>query len=238
MTDAPDDSPIVHNRVLLSLKPEAQAFLKSRMVTRQMSPGEVLYETGAPFSHAIFPHTGAISLMTEMEGGRSIEKASVGREGFVGLALVMGGRHALSRSTVQLAGYASWLSLNDLDAAHVEFSCVRHAMQNYARAFIVQLMESVACNSLHNSEPRVARWLLEASDRMGDEAFLIKQDSLSHILGLRRATVSEACSRFQGEGFIRYRRGLLLITDREGLERRACGCYGRIRSFRVTWPPT
>ena len=89
LTDASDDSPIVHNRVLLSLGPEAQAFLKSRMVTRQMSPGDVLYETGVPFSHAIFPHTGAISLMTEMEGGRSIEKASVGREGFVGVALVI-----------------------------------------------------------------------------------------------------------------------------------------------------
>ena len=137
---------------------------------------------------------------------------------------------------MQVAGYALWVSLDDLDAAHLEFLCVRQAMQRYAQAFIVQLMESVACNSLHNAEQRIARWLLDAGDRVGEETFSIKQEALSQALGLRRATVSEACSRFKDEGLIQYRRGSLVITDREGFERRSCECYSRIRkNFQTTW---
>ena len=50
------------------------------------------------------------------------------------------------------------------------------------------------------------------------------------MLGVHRPTVSATAQRIQAEGLIRYSRGLITITDRAGLERAACVCYGVIRA--------
>jgi CRP-like cAMP-binding protein len=220
----------IRNQVLLSVRPEAQLFLQPRLVTRRLTLGQVLYEDGAPFTHAIFPHEGVVSLMAAMQDGRSVEKASIGREGFIGFALIMGGGDAISTSTVQVPGYASWLSVADLEEAIAAFPCVGEAMMRSAQSLITQLMESVACNSLHSAEHRVARWLLHAHDRVGGDSFQLTQAALSQVLGLRRATVNAVCARLMSEGAIRYARGDVTITDRAQLEGSSCECYGRIRA--------
>ena len=224
----PEFSGDIRNKVLLSLRPQAQLFLQERLVTRPISVGEVIFADGAPVTHAVFPNEGVVSFMAEMEDGRSVEKASIGLEGFLGFALVMGGGNAVGRSVVQVAGNASWLSIDDLNAAHERFICVREAMLRYSKSLIVQLMESVACNSLHTAEQRVTRWLLQALDRMAGDTFTLTQEAMSRVLGLRRATVSGICSELLEAGIIDYHRGTVTITDRTALERRTCECYGRV----------
>ena len=219
----------IRNRVLLSLRPAAQEFLKARLVTRQIFAGEVIYKDGAAFTHAVFPHSGVLSLMAHMQDGRSVEKTSVGLEGFLGFVLVMGGSKAISTSTVQVPGYASWLLLSDLHEALGEFECVRETMLRYAAALIAQLMETVACNKLHSAEQRVARWLLQTQDRVASENFELTQQALSEVLGVRRATVNQACSDFQRAGILHYSRGSMMVADRQALEGRACECYARIK---------
>lgn len=219
----------VRNRVLGALSPAARAFLIKRSVTRPMSAGEVFYEDGMPFTHAVFPHEGVLSLMSDYEGGRNVEKASIGLEGFVGLLIVMGGGVAISRSVVQVPGYATWVAISDIDNALEKYECVRQAMFRYAQSFIRQLMESIACNSLHSAEQRVCRWLLHAHDRVAGDQFMITQQAVADILGLRRATVSDICSRLQNVGALSYSRGSLTITDRVALESRSCACYSVVR---------
>ncbi len=219
----------VRNRILLSLRPEARAYLQPLLSTRRLSHGQVVYENEASFTHAVFPHEGVISLQAEMRDKRSVEKTSIGYEGFIGMALVMGGGGALSRSTVVVPGYASWLSIQDLDEAIARFPCVRHAMLRYAKCLIIQLLESVACNSLHSAEERISRWLLHARDRVVDDSFQLTQAAISEALGLRRATVNGVCSRLMGEGAIVYSRGSLSVMDPKIMENHACECYGRIR---------
>lgn len=218
----------IRNRVLLAVRPEARDFLYPRLITAQTFAGQVLYEDGAPFTHAVFPHDGVLSLIAHMEDGKSVEKASIGAEGFLGFVLVMGGSKAISTSTVQVPGYASWLALPDLHEALDRFECVRIAMLRYASALITQLMESVACNKLHSAEQRVARWLLHADDRVVGDTFLLTQQALSEALGLRRATVSDVCSAFQEAGILDYSRGAVTVSNRSALEGRACECYRRI----------
>ena len=220
----------VRNRIIRALRPAAQDFLAPRLVTRQIFPGELIYEDGAQFTHAVFPHEGVLSLMANMKSGKSVEKASIGLEGFLGFILVMGGTKASSTSVVQVPGYASWLALPDLHEALAEFECVRETMLRYAASLITQTMESVACNSLHSAEQRISRWLLEAHDRVQGDAFALTQVALGEALGLRRATVSDVCSELQAAGILDYSRGTVVVTDRQALEGRACECYGRIRS--------
>jgi Mn-dependent DtxR family transcriptional regulator len=49
------------------------------------------------------------------------------------------------------------------------------------------------------------------------------------MLGVRRTTVSVVANMLQQAGLIRYHRGRIKITDRTGLEARACECYEAIR---------
>ena len=218
----------IQNMVIRALRPDGQRFLAERSITREMRAGEIIYEDGAPFTHAVFPHEGVLSLMAVMQDGRSVEKTSIGLEGFLGFVLLMGGGNAISRSVVQVPGYASWIAIPDLDQALETYPCVLQVMLRYAKILITQTMETVACNSLHMAEHRVSRWLLHAHDRVAGDKFQITQQSVSEVLGLRRATVSEVCSRLQDAGIIAYSRASLAVLDRAALESRSCECYKRI----------
>jgi CRP-like cAMP-binding protein len=220
----------IRNRIITSLRPAAREFFARRAYTRQTFVGETIYQIGAPFTYTVFPHSGLLSLMAVMEDGRTVEKTSIGPEGFLGFVLLMGGGAAVSTSVVRIAGHASWLSIEDLNKALAEFECVRETMLRYAKSLITQLMETVACNSLHSAEQRITRWLLTAHDCMEGDTMGLTQQAVAESLGLRRATVSEVCSQFMASELIEYSRGRLTILDRAGLEARACECYRRIRN--------
>jgi CRP-like cAMP-binding protein len=217
------------NKVFKALQPDATRFLESRAIVRRLSGGQLLHGEGEAFTHAIFPHEGVVSLMAQMQDGRSVEKVSVGNEGFIGISFILGSGKTISASVVQVPGYASWISIKDLDDAIAEYPCVRGAMLGYAKSLTVQLMESVACNVLHNAEQRVSRWLLNAHDRVNSDTFRLTQKAVSEVLGLRRATVNSVSKALMDRGAIRYSRGAVTITNRSLLEASACECYDRIR---------
>lgn len=219
----------MENSVLSWLQPEAQRFIQDNAVVRTLNSGELIYDDEAVVTHTIFPHDCVISVMAEMADGRSVEKASIGREGFVGLPVILGGGRTFGRCVVQVPGKASWLSVSDLDVALQRFHCVRQVMLRYAKSFTLQLMESVACNSLHTAEQRVIRWLLHVHDRVDGDTFYLTQEAISNLLALRRATVNAVCSDLQLAGGISYHRGHLTITDRQILRSRVCECYERVR---------
>ena len=90
---------------------------------------------------------------------------------------------------------------------------------------MVQLSQNVACNRLHSTEERAARWLLMTADRVGGDRFPLTQEFLAQMLGVRRATVSLTAGLLHNAGLISYRRGVITITDRAGLEDASCDCY-------------
>ncbi|MBV9319981.1 MAG: winged helix-turn-helix domain-containing protein [Mycobacterium sp.] len=75
----------------------------------------------------------------------------------------------------------------------------------------------------------MARWLMTTQDRVGREEFPLTQEFLAQMLGVHRPTVSETAQRIQAQGLIRYSRGIITITDRDGLERTICECYRIIK---------
>ena len=91
-----------------------------------------------------------------------------------------------------------------------------------------QILFGAACNRIHSMEERCARWLLMTHDRAGLDTFPLTQEFLSHMLGVRRATVNVATGMLKKAGFIRYVRGRLTVVDRRGLESASCDCYASI----------
>ena len=229
MSNADISASFLRNRILAGLRPAAQAFFTERADLREIETGDVIFEDQQPNTHAVFPCEGVISIIAEMENGRSVEKSSIGPEGFIGLSVIMGGGVALGKSVVQVPGKAVWMPIEELDIALSQFICIRESMLRYARAHTVQLMESVACNSLHTAEQRVVRWLLQANDRVDGDTFYITQDAIATLLALRRATVNAVCTDLMNSGVITYHRGSLTIKDRAALQQRSCECYERVK---------
>jgi hypothetical protein len=65
---------------------------------------------------------------------------------------------------------------------------------------------------------------------IGRDTFHLTQEFLSHMLGVRRTSVSIDAHALQEAGLIRYRRGQVTILKRNGLEDCACECYSVIRA--------
>jgi CRP-like cAMP-binding protein len=102
-------------------------------------------------------------------------------------------------------------------------------MHRYAQAHLNLASQSVACNSLHPVEERLARWLLMTHDRVGADELNLTQQILSEMLGVRRSSVTTAAGILQRAGLIEYHRGLIRVLNRSGLEAAACECYAVVR---------
>ena len=94
----------------------------------------------------------------------------------------------------------------------------------------MQAQQNAACHALHSVRNRLCRWLLQSQDMIGSDTFTLTQEFLSHMLGVRRTSVSIDAHALQEAGLIRYSRGNIKILNRNGLEDCACECYSIIRA--------
>jgi CRP-like cAMP-binding protein len=96
-------------------------------------------------------------------------------------------------------------------------------------ALFAHSAQSVACNALHSVEQRFCRWLLSCHDRIDLDTVSLTQEFLADMLGVQRTTVTAVARSLQAKGMIRYRRGIVDILDRPGLEAISCECYDAVR---------
>lgn len=192
--------------------------------------GKVLIEPGGNTTHVFFPTTAIVSLLYVMENGASAEIAVVGNEGLVGISLFMGGHSTSSSAVVQAAGRAYRLTASVLMEEFNRGGPVLHLLLRYTQALITQMAQTSVCNRHHAVDQQFCRWLLLTLDRLPASEIVMTQELLSNILGVRRASVTEAAGNLQKDGLIRYERGHITVLDRPGLERRSCECYAVVKN--------
>jgi CRP-like cAMP-binding protein len=217
------------NRLLMALDAENQQLLAGRLTPITLAKGALLYEPGDLVDCVYFPDDCVISLMTLMESGAAIESAAIGREGALGLMSAVSPRQSLSRAIVQVAGRAQRISAPHVHRAWEQSAQIRDLADRHHEALFGQAIQSVACNALHSVEARFCRWLLSCRDRIDTHTISLTQEFLADMLGVQRTTVTVVARALQATGLIRYRRGVVDILDRAGLEAIACECYGTVR---------
>jgi CRP-like cAMP-binding protein len=206
------------NRLLPNLRPV------------DMAQGAILYEAGSTITHAYFPLVGVGSAVSVYADGTVAEMATTGTEGVFPVAAVLEGNIAIAQHMVQVQGRALVIDLAALRGAVEASRGLRRLLHCYVQAFIAQVSYSVTCNALHSTEARFARWLLMSQDRAGtDSTVALTQTFVAEMLGVQRPTVTLIARRFQRAGLIAYRRGVITVLDRAGLEEAACECYAIIR---------
>ena len=216
------------NRLLAALPPDEAAHLLPQLVPVSLRHAERLYAAGELIPHVYFPTTALVSLMIVMEDGKEVEMAAVGREGMAGLPVALGSDTDGHVAITQIPGEALRLGAGAFRAALMEMPGLQRLLSRYALTLLTQAGQAAACNGLHAIAERCARWLLEAHDRVGADTFLLTQDFLAAMLGVRRPSVTIAAGMLQQAGLITYHRGRVTILDREGLEASACECYRAI----------
>lgn len=221
---------LLQNSLLGALSAADYALVAPHLVQVELERGRLLYDPGDPVDHVFFPHDGVISLMTLMENGAAIESATIGPEGALGLMAAIARRQSLSRAIVQTPLRAARISAERLHEAWERSPALRELVDRHGEALYGHAIQSVACNALHSVEARFCRWLLTCHDRVSTDTIALTQEALADMLGVQRTTVTAVARSLQEKGLIRYRRGVVEIMGRAGLQALTCECYGVVRN--------
>ena len=217
------------NQILAALPKAEYDRLLPDLELVAMPLGWTLSESGDHVNYLHFPVSGIVSLIYALENGSSSEIALVGNEGLVGISIYMGGESMPSSTEVQSAGQAYRLSRKIMKREFELGGKLQHLALLYTQALICQTSQTAVCNQHHTVEQQFCRWLLTSFDRLHDTKMLITQEQMSHLLGVRRETVTTTTGKLQNEGLITKGRGTISVLDRPKLEERVCECYAAVK---------
>jgi CRP-like cAMP-binding protein len=217
------------NRLLVALPADSLTRLRPKLKMVELPLRQILHKAEVPIDTVYFPERGWISMVAYMEDGDAAEVGLIGFEGIIGLPIVLGDEFDDLEAMVQCPGKAFSMSAAALRQAMHDDPALRDLLLRYALVHLGQVARTGACNGRHQTEARLARWLLMAHDRADGDEFPMTHEFLAMMLGVRRAGVTVAAGLLQKAQFIRYERGLIEVTDRPGLESAACECYGITR---------
>jgi len=225
----------IRNEILLALPSKECAAVRAELEFLEMPAYNLLNEMGETIEFCYFMNSGMTSILTIMGDGKGVEVGLTGKEGFIGLPLIVGLKTSATRAIVQITGSAFRISAAKLLEALAKCPQLGKKLNRYAQELGMQATQVAACNRVHNVEQRLARWLLMSQDRVGGDIVPLTQEFLSHMLGTRRASVTVAAGILQKAGLIKYARGSVTIADRSKLEAASCECYAIINRQSQAW---
>jgi CRP-like cAMP-binding protein len=219
------------NRLLAALPAPDLARLQPQLEFVQVQPHEYVQHAAEPVAFVYFPIGGVFSLTTSLPDGVSVEAATVGDEGLVGIEAFLADRPiATGDALLQVPeGRAYRLATAPFRDALASSPAMTRVVGRYATLALAHIIHNAACNARHPVQERCAKWLLLTHDRMHSDEFRLSHEVLSIMLAAGRPTVSVVARTFQQAGLIRYRYTRVTVVDRAGLEEAACGCYRLIR---------
>ncbi|MEJ7669072.1 MAG: Crp/Fnr family transcriptional regulator [Casimicrobiaceae bacterium] len=215
---------------LLQLLPDAER--KRLLVTMkrvQTKSGDVVYERNQSIAYVDFPLYGVISIVVALEEGGIAEVGTVGNEGMAGVPVLLGTKRTPNKAFYQVPGETMRMSVAAFHKEIAARGSFENIMRLHAQGFLNQVSQSTACNRLHAVEQRLCRWILMCHDRVGGKTIHLTQAFLAEMLGVRRASVSVVAATLQKAGLIRYRRGIIDVLSRAGVEENSCECYAVVR---------
>lgn len=213
------------NQLLSTFDREARGLVEPNGKVVQLNAGDPILQRGVHVSSSLFPFGSTmIAMVVDLPSARSIEVASVGREGAVGGIVSCGHAPAYSRAHVLVGGPAFRVPMKALEDAKKRSAFIGNLFCRFSDYLLAQVMQNVACNAYHSIPERTARWLLHAQDRAGDRIELT-QEALAGLLGVQRTTINAVIREFSSMAMIVASRGRVRVIDRVALKRRSCECY-------------
>ena len=215
------------NRLLAALAPDDLSRLRPHLEPVPLGLGEAPAEPGRPIAHVLFPEAGIVSVLAVApDKRRRIEAGMIGREGMVGLPVVLGIDAELHETLVQADMRGWWLPSNVLRRAMADSPALHGVLLRYVQTFMAQATHTLLANTTQRMDARLARWLLMTRDRLDGDDLPLTQPFLSNMLGANRPGMTLVVRALGAAGLIRHARGQITVLDRVGLEAAAGGSYG------------
>ena len=218
------------NPLLASPTDKERSRLVPQLEILKLFAKEVVHEVGEEMNYVYFPLDCIVVLISSVEAKATVEVGLIGNEGLVGVSILMGAKQSTSQALILTEGKALRLPASVLRKEAKRNSRMREVILTYANALLAQSAQLAACHRYHTPQARLARLLLMIDDRMKTGELRMTQDLLAHLLGTRRATVTQAASQLQEAGLIQSVRGRIRVLDRQGLEKKSCSCYAVINA--------
>ncbi len=213
------------NHLLAAISQSEWEKLEPDLEEVDLSLNQVLCEAGKTPAFMHFPTTAIVSLLYMTENGASSEVAVVGNDGAVGMSLFFSGSNSPNQALVQTAGKGYRMRAQAAKNAINRDGAMLTILLRYSQAMITQVTQTAVCNRHHTIDQQLCRRLLLSLDRLSSNQVAITQEMLAGMLGVRRESVTDAALKLQSAGIINYKRGLITVLDRNGLENRSCECY-------------
>jgi CRP-like cAMP-binding protein len=185
---------------------------------------EVVWNDGDVIDRMVFPHNMTLAFVCTLSDGTTVESATVGIEGYVGVESLIGSTTAVS-TIIAGGGQASTIPLEQILILTGQMPTLRAAMLAYARSYMALLFRLAACSAVHSLKQRTCRRLLLALAQTGQPSLAMTQDDLARALGVGRTSVNQVCKELRAENLISYSRGHIQINNVEAMTSTACDCY-------------
>ncbi|MGL4882125.1 MAG: Crp/Fnr family transcriptional regulator [Waterburya sp.] len=218
------------NQLLAALPTSEYQRLLAHLQPVILTPGQILYRPQEQIRYAYFPEQGLISIVTILENGATIEAARIGKDGLLGIPIILGSNSSINSAMVLIAGKAMRLEAEILQQEFNRGKELQRLLLLYIQVRLTQIAQNVACQSQHKIEQRLARLLISSHDCLEQRQFTLTQELIATMLGVRRAGVTNAANNLQRAEIINYRRGNITILDRASLEQASCECYSIIKT--------
>lgn len=192
--------------------------------------GHQFWSPESPLPYALFPLRGVVSMQIPSSPARQIEVGMVGYEGFAGVPLFFSAKQDRMTAVALTAGEAM-AATPAVFRDCLRIAAFRTAVESYINFFITMLAEISFCTRVHAIDKHIIGRLLLIQERTNTGSLHLTQDAFSRLLGVRRATISQAVAQLREQDIIEYdHRGRLTILDQTRLERLRCPCFQAIRA--------
>jgi CRP-like cAMP-binding protein len=219
------------NRLLARLPDADFERLRPHLRNTPIPAKHIFHALNEPIREVVFLNGGVASITTVMKDGASVEIATVGDEGFLGVGAFLGGTIDGGAAMMQVPdGSAEILSLAEFRIELDRRGAFHECIQRYSQGLFTLMMQSTACMALHEVQERCCRWLLMTHDRVRQDRFHLSHEFLAMMLGVTRPTVTVVAGTLQRAGLITYTHGRITIVDRQSLEAQSCECYATIKA--------
>jgi CRP-like cAMP-binding protein len=221
---------VTENRLLSNLPATHIAPLLALSKTVEVAAGDAIYDGHSFVKHTYFLEDTLMALVSSAEHGGTVAVAMVGNEGIIGAAALVDEHILPYRSVALTSGRLLRIpigAVRDWLAHDVVF---RRRALRFAHAIFSQVVQTAACNRFHLTEQRLARWFLLARDRLEGDILTFTHESLAHMVGTDRVSITRASQKLKAQGLVRYSRGKTTILDHHGLEAASCECYDVIKN--------
>jgi CRP-like cAMP-binding protein len=214
------------NRLLTSLSTGDFGLLQPNLESLALEVRQVLEVPNRRIDDVYFIDSGFASVVAVQAKQTKAEVGLIGREGMTGLAVVLGNHRSPQSTYIQAAGQGRRIDAIELRKAMNRSPSLQGLLLKYVQAFMIQTTHTAVANACARLDQRLARWILMADDRVQGSSLPLTHEFLSLMLGVRRAGVTEALHALESRGLIRASRGMIIVRNRKGVERRAGGTYG------------